>query len=226
MSIEDIESLDSLESWSQSSEVSEKYKESAKKASAGIKRTQKDEGKAKKYDFLLARFLVELILKKKYDSLLEKLFICLDAGYGTNFLLWVLSLVYLPISHEIRKSSWEEYIEFHYIISQQRQSFQEDAIPERVRQRINEWILDMHSVISFEVSSLIMERTLRLVLYDERVRDFTRSVFIFFFDELNIEMSSKTAESYSEFILSELEKTLKKYMPDLMKDWTEEDEQL
>jgi hypothetical protein len=45
-----------------------------KKASAGIKRTQKDEKKAKKQDILLANFLVQLILDRKYDNILVNLF--------------------------------------------------------------------------------------------------------------------------------------------------------
>ena len=48
MSLEEFIPLESSEWWSQSTEVSEKMKEAAKKAGAGIKRTQKDEKKAKK----------------------------------------------------------------------------------------------------------------------------------------------------------------------------------
>ena len=60
MSVEDYGAVDEWsESWSQSSEISEKYKAAAKKAGAGIKRTQKDEKKAKKYDFLLAALLYQ-----------------------------------------------------------------------------------------------------------------------------------------------------------------------
>ena len=64
-----------------------------------------------------------MILKKKYDTLLDQLFDCLDAGYGTNFLLGILSLVYLPISHEIRKFSQKQEIEFHYEATGQQLQF-------------------------------------------------------------------------------------------------------
>ena len=63
MSLEDFSPVESSEWGWNSTEISEKYKEAAKKAGAGIKRTQKDESKAKKYDFLLAKFLVKMILK-------------------------------------------------------------------------------------------------------------------------------------------------------------------
>ncbi len=224
MSIEDFSPVESSEWWgNQASEgISEAYKESSKKAGAGIKRTKKDEKKAKRYDFLLARFLVEMILKKKYDSLLDDLFVCLDAGYGTNFLLWVLSLIYMPISKEIRKFSGKPDIIFNYEVTQNPIEFNDHAIPPQVRARVNGWIEDMEVVTSLEVSSIVTQRTLGLILYDEKIRTFTSSVFSFFFKELNIHISEWKSKSYSEFILSELEKTLKKNMPELEKKWSDE----
>lgn len=222
MSLEDFSPVESAESWSSSAEISEKYKEAAKKAGAWIKRTKKDEKKAKKYDFLLAKFLVEMILKKKYDTLLDELFLCLDAGYGTNFLLGVLSLVYLPISHEIRKFSKNDVIEFHYEISGETENFDDHDLPEAVRLRVNEWIEDMESVCQMEVSALLTQRTLSLILYDEKIRIFTAKTFSFFFSELNISISDAKARGYSDFILWELEKTLKKSMPELRKKWSDE----
>jgi len=223
MSIEEYSAPDeSWEAWSQSSEVSEKYKAAAKKAGAGIKRTRKDESKAKKYDFLLAKFLVEMILKKKYDKLLDELFQCLDAGYGTNFLLWTLSLVYLPISNEIRKFAEKPEIEFHYDVPWEQINFDDHALPEAIRNRVNEWIEDMASVSSLEVSALLTQRTLSMMPYDEKIRIFITDVFIFFFQELNISISESKARSYGDFILWELEKTLKKTMPNLKKKWSDE----
>jgi len=223
MSIEDYWAIDEgSESWSQSSEISEKCKAAAKKAGAGIKRTQKDERKAKKYDFLLAKFLVEMILKKKYDELLEELFACLDAGYGTNFLLWILSLIYIPISDEIRKTSGKESIDFHYEPTTSPIDFDDHALDPQIRERVNMWIEDMECVVALEVSSIITKRTLWLILYDEKVRVFTSSVFTFFFHELHISITPSKSKSYSEFILWELEKSLKKNMPHLQEKWTAE----
>ena len=222
MSIEELGWLESVEGPKQSSEISEKYKESAKKASAGIKKTQKDEKKAKKYDFLLAKFLVELILKNKYDSLLEKLFPALDAWYGTNFLLWILSLVYVPISNEIRKASGSSPVKFEFIIPKQEQEFHPDNIPEQIRIRINDWIEDMHAVVRFESSAIISERSLSLIIYDQTIRDFCKSTLLFFFSELKYTMSDGVASNYTDFILKELEKTLKHTLWELKGDWTGE----
>ena len=219
MSLEELGSIDSTEGWRQSNEISEKYKESVKKSSTGIKKTQRDEKKAKKYDFMLAKFLVELILKSKYDTLLEKLFSALDMWYGTNFLLGVLSLVYAPISHDIRKTSWLPKIHFDFTIPDEPQNFHPEHIPEQIRNRINNWIDDMHSVVRLEASSIITERSLWLIIYDTTIRDFTRDTLMFFFWELNYIISSSTAESYTDFILKELEKTFKEILPELRKDW-------
>jgi len=223
MSIEDYWAVDEgSESGSQSSEISEKYKAAAKKAGAGIKRTQKDEKKAKKYDFLLAKFLVEMILMKKYDDLLDELFACLDAWYGTNFLLWILSLIYLPISNEIRTTNKKQPIDFHYEPTTQSVAFDDHALDPEIRKRVNMWIEDMELVVALEVSSIITKRTLWLILYDEKVRTFTSSVFSFFFRELNISITQSKSKSYSEFILWELEKSLKKNMPELQWKWEAE----
>ena len=77
----------------------------------------------------------------------------------------------------------------------------------------------MHSVIRLEASSIITERSLRLIIYDTTIRDFTRDTLIFFFRELNYIISPSTAESYTDFILKELEKTFKEILPELRKDW-------
>lgn len=225
MSLDELDISDSPESWKNSTEISEKYKETVKKAGAWIRRTQKDEWKQKRYDFLLAKFLVELILKKRYDFLLDKLFVCLDAGYGTNFLLGILSLVYLPISHEIRKASWKEELKFSYHISLEPQEFDETQLPEEIRQRVNDWIDDMVMVSSFETSTIIATRNLNLILYDEKIREFASDTFQFFFGELNIHISHTKSYNYSEFILWELQKKVRNVLPEMRaKDEWEEGE--
>ncbi len=215
MSIEEyVPEIESSEwpwqSWEKVKEISEKYKESAKKAQAGIKKTQKDEKKAKKYDFLLAKFLVELILKKKYDKLLGFLFISLDKWYWTNFLLWILSLVYVPISNEIRKISKKEKISFSYKIKSETVEFDDNHIDIEIRTRINNWIEDMESILLIQSSELISKNMVELIDKDDSITIFIGEVFKFFFNELNINISKEKIENYSNFIIWELIKILKK----------------
>lgn len=209
MSLEDFTPVESSEWWSNSSEVSEKFKESVKRAWAGIKRTKKDEKKSKKYDFLLAKFLVQIIINKKYDTVLDSLFASLDKGYATNFLMGVLSLAYQPISDAIREETKKEKILFSYTPRAEVEEFHDGSIDEALRKRINEWIEDMEDVITLEPSSVASLKTIDLLKSDDSVITFTANVFTFFLKEVNIHIPPAKAISYSEFIVSELEKTLK-----------------
>ncbi len=214
MSLEEfIPEIDSSEWGWQSSDkikgISEKYKETSKKSQTGIKKIQKDEKKAKKYDFLLANFLVELILKKKYDNLLSFLFISLDKWYWTNFLLWILSLIYVPISNEIRSISKKELINFSYQIKKQKIKFNDDYLDINIKNRINEWIEDIESVLFIERSEIISIKILELIKKDKSIVIFIGEVFKFFFNELNIDISKQKVDNYSVFIISELVKMLK-----------------
>ena len=210
MSLDDFAPIESSEWGSNSAEVSEKFKESFKKASWGIKKTKKDEKKAKKYDLLLAKFLVEMIIKKKYDTLLEYLFICREKWYGTNFLLGILSLAYMPISKEIRNIAKKPAIKFHYDIPTEKVAFHDNHLDDQLKMRINAWIEDIEDVISIDPSLLTSEQTLENLKTDDSIIDFTREIFSFFLSELHIDISAAKAESYARFIVWELEKTLLK----------------
>lgn len=213
MSLEDFSpDIDTGSEWGgQSAEASreqaEKFKESAKRGAAGIKRTQKDEKKAKKQDFLLANFLVKIILEKKFDFLLEDLFACIDDGTPSNFILGVLSLVYVDISHAIRNQSGKPQIKFDYHL-EIGQAFDDHDIAPEVKDRINLWVEDMVDVVSVEYSSLQTERLIGLLGSNEKLLLFTMQVFSFFFKEINMSITETTARNYCQFILGEVKKTL------------------
>lgn len=186
-----------------SSEISEKFKESVKKSSAGIKRVQKDEKKAKKFDLLLASFLTQIIRNPKYDFLLDDLFKTLDNWYSSNFLLWILSLVYLPISDKIRELSKKELIDFQYVKTFEMVDFDDD-LDESIKKRINFWIEDITDIIGIEYSSLQIENIKKLFKQRETYHQlvvFSSVVFQFFFQELHIQISTSKSRSYIEFIL-------------------------
>ena len=194
--------------WTQSSEVSEVFKEAVKKASSGMKRTQKDEGKARGYDMLLANFLIELILDKKYDNLLHLLFLSLKKGYPSNFLLWIMSVVYIDISHKIREVSLKPTIEYSYK-SPSPIEFDDSKLDPQVKDRINQWVEDMVDSVSVEYSSILTARLLGLLKTDETIVDFIWIVFTFFLKESNIVIWSSWSESIVSFILQEVYKTIK-----------------
>lgn len=199
------------EAWAKSSEISEAFKESVKKAWAWIKRVQKDEKKAQKFDSLLAAFLVQIIRDPKYDFLLKSLFASLDSWYSSNFLLWILSLVYLPISDKIRELSKKPKIKFHYKKHFSKIDFDDSDLDQEIKTRINLWIEDIVDILSIEYSFMQTQRMLVLFKHkDEIIVEFTSLVFSFFFTELNINISESKSISYSKFILWEIKSKLEK----------------
>ena len=205
--------IDSVESWwwqaEASKEVSEKFKEAVKKATAWIKRTQKDEKKAKKHDLLLANFLVKFIIDKKYDDILASLLKVLDSWYPSNFILWILSLLNIEISHKIRDMIWEERIYFNYIPARDSIEFDDSDIDIKIKNRINNWFEDINFIVSVEYSSILTKKVIDSIKINDNLINFASKVFTFFLNELNIEISHSKSIWICEFILYEVEKTLK-----------------
>ena len=205
--------IDNSESpWSspeQVKEVSEKFKESIKKASAWIARTQKDEKKAKKYDFLLANFLVKIIIDKKYDSVLENIFKVMDFWYSSNFILWILSLINLEVSNKIREFSWKEQISFDFRL-EEIWEFDDNNMRKPIKDRINLWIEDMIDATTIDFSSIQNKRNIELLDKDWKVIIiFTAQIIFFFLNEANISIKKDKAISISKFIISEVKSAMK-----------------
>lgn len=211
MGLEDFVPSEDMASWPQWLEVSEKFKESIKKSSAGIKRVQKDEKKAQKYDIILSQFLVEMVKNPKYDFLLQDLFENLSEWYSSHFVLWILSLIYLPISDKIRELAGVPFLEFSYVKTFEVLQFDENNLHPEIKKRINDWIEDTTTLSGLDYSTLQLERNKNLYESPEsyaKLLKFTQKIFSFFFQELNIKMSVTTAQNYTDFILQEIKKHL------------------
>lgn len=206
----DIDNSDSP--WSspeQVKEISEKFKESIKKASAWIAKTQKDEKKAKKYDFLLANFLVKIIIDKKYDSVLENIFKVMDFWYSSNFILWILSLINLEVSNKIREISWKEQVNFDFRL-EETWEFDDKNMRKPIKDRINFWIEDMIDATTIDFSSIQNKRNIELLDKDWKVIIiFTAQIISFFLNEANISIKKDKAISISKFIISEVKSAMK-----------------
>lgn len=205
--------IDSSESWwnsaEASKEVSEKFKESVKKATSWIWRTKKDEKKAKKYDYLLANFLVRIIVDKKYDWILQSLFKTMDFWYTSNFVLWIVSLVNMEVSDKIREISNKEKINFQFK-SDSKLEFNDSDLPLEIKNRINHWIEDIIDSLTIEYSNIQTKRVLELLETDKSVINYyTANIFAFFLEEINIEISNSKALNIADFIISEVRKSIK-----------------
>ena len=190
-------------------EASEQYRKQAAKSAAWIKRTQKDEKKAKTYDMLLAGFLVKILVNQNYNSILDSLFTLLHKWYPSNFVLWVMSLIYNDISLKIRELSWKNPIKFNYD-SKETIEFDDSNLDVQIKNRINSWIEDIIDSVSIEYSSILTKRLINFLQTDEDIVIFISQVFTFFLNNLNINVSLSKSQNISEFIISEVLNSVKK----------------
>ena len=190
---------------------SEKFREKAKKAWSQIKKTQKDEKKAKKYDFLLAGFLVKIIIDKKYDTILDTLFPAIHGWYPSNFILWILSLINIEISNRIREVSNKNKIIFNYDIKNEIENFDDNNMNTEIKDRISYWVEDIIDSVIIEYSNIQIKKLQELLSWDTiQLLNYTSKVFSFFLKEININISESKAKSISEFIISEVKSKVNK----------------
>jgi hypothetical protein len=192
-------------------DASEKYQEATKKSWAKVTKTRKDEKKAKKYDFLLAGFLVKIIVDKKYDSILDTLFPTIHWWYPSNFVLWILSIINNEISNKIRETSNKKLIEFNYSIQDITKDFDDNNIDKSIRDRINNWVEDITDSVTLEYSNIQTQKLKQLLIKDNTLLlTYTSKVFSFFLKEININITQSKSLNISEFILSEVKKSIDK----------------
>ena len=189
--------------WNISEQISEIYKEEVKKWQAQAKKSRKDEKKAKQQDILLAKFLVKILIDKRYDSLFPSLFKSFDIGIPSNLILWILSLVYIEISNELRITTEKKLIQFNYY-SEETISFTWNNLPQEVKDRINYWVEDILAVIQLNPSKIYTKRIIAFIKKSEELKIFITSVFKYFLSEINIYMPEKVLLEYSSFILNKV----------------------
>ena len=189
--------------WNVSEQISEVYKEEVKKWAKQAKKTKKDEKKAKQHDMMLAKFLVKILIDKSYDNLLPSLFKTFDSGVPSNFILWIMSLVYIEISHTIRESIQRERIVFNFHV-EETLNFSGDNLPQEVKDRINAWVEDITSVISFNASQVYTKRIIESIKDSSELYIFTTEVFVYFLSEINIYIKPSTAWEYVNFIFNKI----------------------
>ena len=189
--------------WNVSEQISEVYKEEVKRWDAQVKKARKDEKKAKKQDLLLAKFLVKILIDKRYDNLFPDLFKSFDAWVPSNLILWILSLVYLEISNEIRSHIDKKNIYFNYC-SEETITFSGNNLPQEVKDRINFWVEDIVVIILLNSSEVYTKRIISNIKESEELKNFTWYVLKYFLSEINIYMSDETSKEYAVFIMNKI----------------------
>ena len=222
--------IDIWEGWGEKAQETPKEaqekKEKASKSMAWIQKTRKDEKKATKDNDYLYEIIIEVLRNKDYDVLLPFISDLLKEWIPANFILWWLSLVYNQATYIIRtnylpwntkmiydKQSAKNFmIPINYTPTQDIIEFNDNNIDVAIKNRINDWIEDMISVISFDPSTIITNKFLKLMqVWSNKtlLLNYIASILTFFMFKYNIVISKEKAFLYSEFILSEAVKKLR-----------------
>lgn len=207
---------------------SEAARAKAAKSLAGIKRIQKDEGKAKRDNDHLHECLREIIVSEKYDVLIPYIFPLFEAGIPSHIIIGAFSLVHERASDIIRdyyisdtnslaltnpSSQDKKYSHRTFVLTPFASpvEFDDETIDPAIRKRINEWVEDIFTVVSHDPSTVMTERFLRILGGKEKndVVKLLGGVLVFFLLRVNVHISGDKASLYTEFILKEVEKKLK-----------------
>lgn len=89
--------------------------------------------------------------------------------------------------------------------------FDDETIDPTIRKRINEWVEDIFTVVSYDPSVVMTERFIEILSGKEKkdVIKLLSGVLIFFLLRINVHISGDKASLYTEFILKEVEKKIK-----------------
>lgn len=230
MSLDSLEDLDIWDSWWEKAQESatEKKEKAAKaaKAMAWIQKTRKDEKKAQKDNDFLYEIVIDIIQNPKYDVLIPFISELLRHTIPSNIIIWWISLIYNEATYIIRtnylpgntnmildkKQAWEFRVNINYTPTQEIIEFKDDNIHEAIRGRINEWIEDIISVISFDPSTIVTNKFLYLTEEETNknlIINYLAGILTFFLYEFNISISKEKAFLYAKFVLWEAIKKMK-----------------
>lgn len=182
-----------------------------------IRKTRGDEKKAQRGDDALARVLAAILRDPAYGFLIDAIVPLAARNVPSHFIVGCVSLIYAPATEAVRHEYYRPARETEgplsaYEPSAEPVAFDEETIPEPVRERINRWIEDMSAVIAYEPSNIVTKKFLDLLAvpkYREVIAGFVAGVFEHFLATLSFAISERRAGSYAEFIVATLEKHLK-----------------
>lgn len=230
MSLDSLEDLDIWDSgWEKSQESASEKKEKAAKAAKAIvwiQKTRKDEKKSQKDNDFLYQIVIDIIQDPKYDVLIPFIVDLLKLSMPSNIIIGGVSLIYSQAVYIIRSSylpgntnlvinkqlAREFRVNINYNITQEIVEFRDDRLDEAIKWRINEWVEDIISVISFDPSNIVTIKFLQQINDKDNkilIVNYLASVFTFFLFELNIVISKEKAFLYSEFVLREIIRKMK-----------------
>ncbi len=189
----------------------EKQREKASKALAGIKRTQKDERKTKTYSDMLIQVLKKLVQSEKNDQVIDQILQLLHINTPAVFIL-----AWASIGNEIAREALFEYFQREKRILPpvervEKIPFSDTILIPEEREMMNEWMELLFLSLTHDASIIATKRILNaLDAKQERsiYKQFLAAFFSWFLLDRNLLITEKEASSYSDFILSQLQKRL------------------
>lgn len=213
-----LDTLDTTFEWSQewgissSSEAirekSEKQKESYSKALAGISRSRSDEKKSQSQDDLLAEIVGIVIQDGNFNEIIS----ILEELSNKNFPAFIISAVISLASPgaircilaKYRLVDWFPVLRSRIVPLQ----FQQDILTQDEKTYINAWVELLFILIKTTPSGVSLRKLHTLLKENEKILVHTISTsFTIFLSKLSISWS-KEIQIYSQFIVSQIQKTL------------------
>jgi hypothetical protein len=207
-------SIDSSSEWMQSAspeairEKSEKQKESYSKALAGIARSRKDEKKSQFQDELLAKIIAIVIQDGDSDEIISLLENLSMKHFPSFIISWIVSLASPAAIHCIlehyRLVNGFPVLKPRLIPIQ----FNQEMITQEEKMYINSWVELMFTLIKTNPSAVTLKKLYLLLDDNEKILVQSLSTsFTIFLSKLSI-LESKDIPIYSQFIISQLRKSL------------------
>lgn len=188
------------------SEDVEQSREQAAAALAGLKKNQKDEKKAKQHDNFLVNIITEILQKHEYDHIIGQLVPLLESRCSSNLLVSILMLLeWRFIDYARNYCQMDPVTEPIYTKPVETIEYDGNMDP-ALRDKINTWFETFKQVLTTNQSEEESNRSREVFAQNKHTPLITLGSHVFghFLYEHGVRITSKKAQSYSEFIVSEM----------------------
>jgi hypothetical protein len=83
-------------------------------------------------------------------------------------------------------------------------TFSWDSLPSEIKERINAWVEDIHTIVLFNPSLVYTQRVIESIENSHELYRFTNAVFSYFLEWINIYIAPKTSKEYVNYICKKI----------------------
>ena len=227
-----MDSMDSFESSGTGAEASSEGLSEAERSRISatiqnIRRTQKDEKKARRDDDLLALLLAHMLQDESAHPLLLAMIPLIELGVPSHFIIGCVSLTYAEAERLVARhysgAERERQPRIHDLrgglrpVSETIIPFDENSLDPKIRDRINLWIEDMFVSLGADPSFIATKKLFGNLIASgehERIAAFMALVLRMFLASLAIRIPENKATAYADFISRELRTKIETMLKD------------